>query len=346
MLKLTEGEVLNLCGQLSNLGYQVVTPLKINGTLKLAAMEADDEPILDYIRINNSPRDFLLPGKEIIFRYKSTATITSYGLKIRFPTSEGPCPVTITPEYDLPEIKLAFFGIHPCMLNSIAYLDKVMLGEPADPYYKARREKLFTVVLECKEGDEHCLCSSVGSYRIPEGYADIIIRKSGDGYLARGASEIGKKVLNELKKSDDGKVAEEIVPQMKRKYVLEGLEEPAIDSRKPNESLEACTLCSACTVTCPTCYCGDIEDKFSLMDPANVERVKVRMSCQRRCYSMIAGGTIFLKTKDARFRWRLKHKFPFSMRTYGISGCIGCGNCIAQCPSRIDFRTFLGRVEA
>lgn len=346
MLRLTTTEVMGLCGHLASLGYEVIAPQKVNESLKLATLEADDKPILDYIRINNSPKDFLLPSKESIFWYKSTAIVTSYGLKIRFPTSEGPCPVTITPEYDLPKKKFAFFGIHPCMLNSIVYLDKVMLSEPADPYYKARREGMFTVVLECEEGDDYCLCCSVGAYKIPEGYADIILRKAGAGYLARSASVKGSEVLKELKKTDDGASAEEMVPKMKAKYVLEGLDETSIDARDPSQSLEACTLCSACTVTCPTCYCGDIEDKFSLMDPANVERVRVRMSCQRRCYSMIAGGTTFLKTKDARFRWRLKHKFPFSMKAYGMSGCTGCGNCIAQCPARIDFRTFLGRAES
>lgn len=345
MLRLAEGEVLDLCRRLRQNGYEVIAPLQIGGSLKLFPMEDDDKPVLNYIRINNSPREFLLPERESIFKYKSTAIVTSYGLKIRFPTSEGPCPITITPEYSLPNRRLAFFGLHPCMINSIVYLDKVMLSEPADPYYKARREGMFTVVLECEEGDEYCLCPSVGSYRIPEGYADIILRRSGDVFLARYASKKGEELLKGLLRQDDGAKAEELVPRMKKKYALDGLDEASIDARGPNPSLEACTLCAACTVTCPTCYCGDIEDKFSLMDPANVERVRVRMSCQRRCYSMIAGGATFLKTKDSRFRWRLKHKFPFSMRAYGISGCIGCGNCIAQCPARIDFREYLGRRE-
>jgi Fe-S oxidoreductase len=31
------------------------------------------------------------------------------------------------------------------------------------------------------------------------------------------------------------------------------------------------------------------------------------------------------------------------MKAYQMSGCVGCGNCIEQCPARIDFRKFLGR---
>lgn len=345
MLRLTEGEVFGLCGRLSEMGYDVVAPINSNGSLRLAIWEPDSKPVLDYVRINNSPRDFLLPSRESLFRYKSTTIVTSYGLKMRFPTSEGPCPIAITPEYSLPKKKLAFFGIHPCMVNAIAYLDKVMLGEPADPYYAARRGGTFTVVLECEFGDDYCLCPSVGSYRIPDGYADIILRKSGDVYLARSASEKGFELLKALQKQDDRSEVKELLPKVKAKYVLEGLDEASIMSRSPNPSLEACTLCSACTATCPTCYCSDIEDKFNLMDPANAERVRVRMSCQRKCYSAIAGGTSFLKSKDERFRWRLKHKFPFSMKAYGMSGCVGCGNCIALCPARIDFRAYLGRVE-
>jgi len=87
----------------------------------------------------------------------------------------------------------------------------------------------------------------------------------------------------------------------------------------------------------------DIEDKFSLIDPSNVGRTRTKMSCQRRCYSTIAGGTTFLAAKEERFKWRVKHKFPFSINAFKLVGCTGCGNCIACCPAGIDFREFVGR---
>ncbi|MGQ9759799.1 MAG: 4Fe-4S dicluster domain-containing protein [Candidatus Methanomethylicaceae archaeon] len=130
---------------------------------------------------------------------------------------------------------------------------------------------------------------------------------------------------------------------MKENYVFDAADENTIDGKDPASLLEECTLCSSCTVVCPTCYCSDIQDRFSLIDPGNVERIRIRMSCQRRGYSSIAGGVTFLQTKSDRFRWRLKHKFPFSERAYNMSGCVGCGNCIAFCLSRIDFRRFIGR---
>ncbi len=321
------------------MGFEVIGPSADNGVVKLIPLENGSQLEPSYVRSLTSPREFLLPNKERLFRYKSTATVTSYGLKIRFPTVEGPCPITIVPEYSPPKEKLAFFGIHPCMVNSIRYLDKVMLCEPADPYYKARREGMFIAVLECDEGDEYCFCKSVGCDKVPEGYADLIIRKDGEGFIVNAISPIGKSLLMEEGAEKTGGLC----PKMKEEYVFDATDEKNIDSKDPSALLEECTLCSSCTVVCPTCYCSDIQDRFSLMDPSNVERIRVRMSCQRKSYSSIAGGVTFLKAKDKRFRWRMKHKFPFSERTYGMSGCVGCGNCIAFCPSRIDFRSFLGR---
>lgn len=344
MAKLSEEAVMALLEKLKSRGYDVVAPIKSNGTVKLKRITPDDRPELDYIRLSNSPSEFLMPCKESLFRYKSLAIVTSYGLKIRFPTVEGPCPATLSPEFSLPKGRLAFFGIHPCLANSIRYLDRVMLDEPADPYYRARREGMLVVTLECDEGDEYCLCGTLGTYQIPEGYSDISIRRAGDGFSAVADSKTGGEILSSLglpKEEDGGR--SRLVPRMKRSYVFERADEAWIEGKDASSYLDTCTLCCACTVGCPTCYCGDIEDEFSLMDPANVERLRTKMSCQRKAYSTIAGGTTFLKTKDARFRWRLKHKFPYSNKNYGMPGCVGCGNCIALCPSRIDFREFLGR---
>lgn len=339
MAKLSWHEISTLIHELRRRGFKVLGPSSEGGVVKLVPLDEGVKLETNYIRILNSPKDFLLPSEERLFRYKSTATITSYGLKIRFPTVEGPCPITIVPEYSPPREKIAFFGIHPCMANSIRYLDKVMLSDPADPYYKARREGLFIAILECDEGDEYCFCKSVGSDKVPDGYADLFIKKDGDDFIVKPTSPTGSALLSE----EITEETEVSLPRMKKEYIFDATDERSIEGKDPSNLLEGCTLCSSCTVVCPTCYCSDIIDKFSLMDPGNVERVRIRMSCQRRSYSSIAGGVTFLKTKNERFRWRMKHKFPFSEKMYGISGCVGCGNCIAFCPSRVDFRDFLGR---
>jgi len=343
MIKVSKQELLKLPSLLSAMGYNVIAPMRTNGIIKLAPVSLDGCPELEYVRVINSPKKFLLPDDESLFRYRSTATITSYGLKIRFPTAEGPCPVTILPEYHPVREKLAFFGIHQCMVNSIRYLDKVMLSDPADPYYKNRREGMFIAELDCDAGDEYCMCKTLGTYKVPAGYADILMRKSGNGYLVKAVSDAGKDLLSRLQKQNGQGEYPRGAPKMVKDYELVSKEEAEIDAKGASKQLEACTLCAACTVTCPTCYCMDIEDKFSLVDPSNVCRMRTRMSCQRRCYSAIAGGTTFLDAKEDRFKWRVKHKFPFSFAAFKLVGCTGCGNCIANCPAGIDFREFVGR---
>jgi len=342
MYDLSEEDLQKIPAILQGLGYEVIAPLKFNQAVKLAPINADSKIELDYIRLMNSPRDFLLPNRETLFKYRSTATITSYGLKIRFPTVEGPCPAGISPEYSSQKKKLAFFGIHPCIANSIRYLDRVMLSDPPDPYYSDRRKDMFLAVLECDEGDEYCLCKTLGSYKVAKGYADILMRKSGNRYIAKPMTPLGETVLKQVGKEISGDYPK-IVPRMKKEYEITNADESSIDSKDASETVKSCTLCCACTVTCPTCYCNDIEDRFSLVDPSNVERARTRMSCQRRCYSMIAGGTTFLKSKEDRFKWRLKHKFPFSINSFRLVGCVGCGSCIANCPARIDFRDHIAR---
>ncbi|MEJ5292879.1 MAG: 4Fe-4S dicluster domain-containing protein [Candidatus Methanosuratincola sp.] len=335
-----EGDLLRLPSILGEMGYRVIVPTEGNGVTKFADFTSGARMKLDYVRTINSPRDFLLPDGEVLYRYRSTATVTSYGLKIRFPTVEGPCPVTINAEYTAPTERLAFFAIHPCHANSIRYLDRVMLSDPADPYYMARREKMFAAVLECEEGDDYCFCVPAGSWKLEGDHCDILIRRSEDGFLLQPRSEAGERVASRLDMPAEDIPFEERPPKMRGSFSIRA-SEVEID-RGGVEGLDSCTLCAACTVTCPTCYCSDIEDRFHLVDPSNVERVRRRMSCQRRCYSMIAGGSIFLKTKEERYRWRLKHKFPFSVKAFGIPGCVGCGNCIAFCPAGIDMRRTVG----
>ncbi len=322
------------------MGFQVIAPAHSNGVTKLTRFTPNLRLNLNYIRLINTPRDFLLPD-EVLYRYRSTATVTSYGLKIRFPTVEGPCPVTINAEYEIPSAKLALFAIHPCMANSIKYLDSVMLSDPQDPYYKARREGMFIAALECKEGDKHCFCVPTGSWKVDDGYLDLSIRKLDGEYLLVPRTKRGREAVSSLRgRPFDGEDLE-TPPALSQDFKISATEDSIDSDRIPD--IEGCMLCSACTVTCPTCYCSDIEDRFHLTDPSNVERVRKRMSCQRRCYSMIAGGGIFLRSKEERYKWRLKHKFPFSEKAFGTKGCVGCGNCVAFCPAGIDMRKTIGR---
>jgi len=240
---------------------------------------------------------------------------------------------------------LVFFGLHYCDTHAIKYLDKVFLSEPIDPYYKARRENLIVVSVECTKCDEYCFCESLETFYPAEGVVDLDLKPYDKYYLVRSLSEKGDKIIE----ANRHLFKEINVKWEKRKFIQKGLEKNVLEKldvaliSKSNVSkiVEDCALCQVCTVTCPTCYCFDIIDEPVPEKAFTYVRVRRRSSCMGLYYSRLAGDVIILKTKEDRFKWRLLHKFVFSRKMYGMYGCTGCGRCIRYCHSRIDFRDFL-----
>src|SRR5450432_2861294 len=67
---------------------------------------------------------------------------------------------------------LALIGVRACELNAIAIQDKVFLRGPyADPIYKAQRENLFIVAVNCTAPGGTCFCTSMQTGpRVGAGY--------------------------------------------------------------------------------------------------------------------------------------------------------------------------------
>ncbi|MCX7783505.1 MAG: hypothetical protein N2318_07645, partial [Meiothermus sp.] len=58
--------------------------------------------------------------------------------------------------------KYAFFGVRACELRAIQVQDQVFLGGPyQDSHYKARREQVFIVAVNCTQAGNTCFCASV-----------------------------------------------------------------------------------------------------------------------------------------------------------------------------------------
>jgi formate hydrogenlyase subunit 6/NADH:ubiquinone oxidoreductase subunit I len=41
-------------------------------------------------------------------------------------------------------------------------------------------------------------------------------------------------------------------------------------------------------------------------------------------------------TQAARFRQRVLHKFRYIPERFQLTGCVGCGRCVATCPVNQD----------
>ncbi|MGZ8764302.1 MAG: 4Fe-4S dicluster domain-containing protein, partial [Acidimicrobiia bacterium] len=97
---------------------------------------------------------------------------------------------------------------------------------------------------------------------------------------------------------------------------------------------ERCLTCANCTMVCPTCFCSAIEDRTDLTGD-HAERWRRWDSCFTLDHSSLNGGPVRSSARS-RYRQWLTHKFGTWHDQFGVSGCTGCGRCIAWCPVGID----------
>lgn len=239
---------------------------------------------------------------------------------------------SIVPE-DKPRI---IFGLHPCDVAGIEYMDKVLLGsEHKDVIYEAERRRTVLVGMLCSEMEENCHCTDRGLTPDSTTGMDVAFAKKGEGYLFKGITDKGKKILKSEYLKEVGEV-----PDKKEwpvgKFAVASPEEfmEMYDDSIWHELSDICLTCGICTYACPTCVCFLVTDeKFK----GKGERVTVWDSCQLQSYSRMAGGLNTRKTPASRVRNRTLDKFAYSHLRYGRISCVGCGRCVIVCPLKRSF---------
>ncbi len=240
----------------------------------------------------------------------------------------------------------ALLGLRPCDLAGIRILDRVFLeGEVRDPYYAARREGAFLLVVHCTDPGPTCFCASVGTGpRAREGF-DLALTELEEGFVVEVGSERGRALVGALAlpeapaervEAAEARTAE-AAGRMGRRLETEGLHDlllGSLDHPHWEEVAARCLGCTNCTQVCPTCFCYTTEDRPSL-DLAEVERVRFWDSCFNPDFAYVHGGN-FRPTRTARYRQWLLHKLATWVDQFGTLGCVGCGRCITWCPVGID----------
>jgi ferredoxin len=244
----------------------------------------------------------------------------------------------------------AFIGVRSCELHAIAVQDRVFLSGPqVDPAYKARRDAIFVVALNCGQAGGTCFCASMKTGpRVTAGFDLALTELLGAGrhaFLVEIGTERGAEMLKtvshrppcEADLAEAEAVVQATAAGMGRALDADGLKEllyASYESPRWEQVAQRCLACTNCTMVCPTCFCATVEDVTDLSG-GEAERVRRWDSCFTLDFSYIHGGSV-RSSGAARYRQWITHKLASWQDQFGTSGCVGCGRCITWCPVGID----------
>lgn len=257
------------------------------------------------------------------------------------------------------DLKYAFIGVRSCELHAILIQDKVFLKGPyTDSSYASRRKNIFILAVNCTQTSENCFCESMktGPRLRDEGY-DLalteLLRNGRQEFLVETHTPLGFEILKGVQKknAEDSdleaqcQLLESVSSQFRKKVKAESIKEGLVqnpDHPAWDDVAERCLSCANCTMVCPTCFCSTVEDLTDLTGE-HAQRRRRWDSCFTLNHSYIHGGSMRPSSKS-RYRQWLTHKFSYWMDQFDVSGCVGCGRCIAWCPAAIDVTEELEKI--
>jgi sulfhydrogenase subunit beta (sulfur reductase) len=246
--------------------------------------------------------------------------------------------------------KLAFIGVRSCELHAIGIQDRVFIGgDHVDSKYKARRENIFVVAVNCGQAGGTCFCVSMQTGpRARDGFDLALTEVLENGrhyFVVQPGSLLGRELIEEIphreavaaEEEAAVRVVEGTAGQMGRNLDTSDLKDLLYrnyDHPRWEDVAARCLACANCTMVCPTCFCVTFEDTTDLTGD-HAERWQKWDSCFTMDFSYIHGGSVRSSAKG-RYRQWMTHKLATWQDQFGSSGCVGCGRCITWCPVAID----------
>lgn len=307
-------------------GCQLYGPALEGEGATIAQIAEQADVSFDYNNFKMSPKDLFLPQSEILCRF---------------------CRGEIIADAAAEDGRRVLLGIRPCDARAISLMDKVFLQEPADSYYKRKRDNTVVISAVCSSPEDTCFCTSVGASPSSTEGSDILLTDLGESYLLEPVTPKGEEFLSQFSsqtrdaKKNEVSQKERIVAEATsrlKKMDLEGIAErfaKAFESDLWDATSQRCLGCGICTYFCPTCHCFDVTDE-TLHD--NGRRLRTWDSCMYSLFTLHASGHNPRPSQKERTRQRFMHKFSYSVDNYGELFCVGCGRCIKHCPVNIDLR--------
>ncbi len=317
---ITKGQLSSWISQLAE-KYTFIAPVTSNGiTLYRSVGSSEiDKVNLNFSNTDLSPKSWLFPPSETLYTIVKNET-------------HQIIPASL-------EREAVLFGVRTCDAKGIALIDKAFLAEPADVFYKEKRNKTTLIGLACSTPCPECFCTSVGKGPADPTHLDIMLTETAEGYIVQIVTEKGKQLLTGAP-TKEVKIKPPALPPLNL-IPVEGITEimPGVfNDSYWDRVADRCIHCNICAYVCPCCYCFDIRDYVS---KGKIERVRSWESCQSPGFTRIAGGYDPRPTKGARLRQRWYHKLLYFPERFGDIKCTGCGRCVRSCPVNIDIREII-----
>lgn len=349
-----------LVSVLKDLGYRVVGPTVSGSAIVLDELDsADDLPVGWGVDV--APGRYRMRRRDDDAAFGHSAGPGSWKQFLHPPrqkvwsseTEPEAEPADEAPRY-------AFLGVRACDLASMAILDGVLgAGAHVDRHFSGRLGRAFIVAVNCTEPGGLCFCASMGTGpAVGPGY-DLALteRTDSDGrrYVVDVGSPAGADVLGRLahRTADPDEIdsaraeVAEAAGHMGRQMPDGDLRTLLVESRESpqwDEVASRCLTCGNCTMVCPTCFCTGVEDVTDLTG-TYAERWMSWSSCFEFEFTFIHEGST-RRSGSSRYRHWLTHKLGTWHDQFGTSGCVGCGRCIAWCPTGIDITEEMATLQA
>jgi sulfhydrogenase subunit beta (sulfur reductase) len=348
---LPRSQLQRLLDQLLAEGYRCLGPVVEGGEIRYAGVERSEQ-LARGVRVTLAPGSYQLvredtsgsfscsPGaqtlKPLLFPPREALWRNSLG-------KDGALDFQFVAEQTSP---LAVIGVRACDFAALALLDRHFLtGEDGDPHYRARREALLLIGVDCAIPAATCFCAATGDGPAIEEGADLIVTELSDGFILRPGSSRGNRIVDALSLSpatggqlQEGRALGQKAAAMQTRRLPPGDLSSGINQRLGHGYWELvgsrCLSCGNCTAVCPTCFCHGTHTELTL-DGSVATQVREWDSCYAPDHSSLHGHPLRRDTA-MRYRQWLSHKFANWQAQFGRIGCVGCGRCITWCPVGID----------
>jgi len=289
-------------------------------------LDSADDLVLEYQTTTIPPKKAFFPPRDVLFEFDLTDPP-------EFRAVRDATPFTLV-------------GVHPCDLEGLRLLDDAYAQEPAEACWPANRARARIIGVDCTP-DEYCFCTSVGSCH-SRAACDLFLTPIERGRLVEvltGAGEEMLRVSDVTEASDEDHAQAQQWRDDKEAAVTAGLDASPAEFADLlatgdftdiwHEISSRCYSCGSCNITCPTCFCFDINDEFDL-GLTGGRRVRTWDSCQLAEFALVAGGHNFRRLRWQRVKHRWHRKFDYLYREFGTPYCTGCGRCSRACTADIN----------